>query len=305
MKLLSAYLFPVFLAGSLSLQAGQILFRAVASGDIEKIKGEIAAGESIDDLDENGWTPLMWAIQNEQRHVVRWLLENGARTDIRSKLSVSKIPKGSTALSLAAFWGQELSIAELLRAKANPEDRDANGRTPLEIATSYKWYPCMARLQGKSPLRLPEGYTSAKQLTLEDVFILLDSQIYNSQPFLKSVQAALAKALEARKIRHFIFIVDPLDPDSGKAYRERLAEFKPRFVLDWMETAGTVRTTIEGWSRYITEFHVDLSLAGNPHPFWSHNLQAFDSSRVYGTGVAFQTSVSELIDHLKTDRLME
>ena len=44
----------------------------------------IEAGAKVDVQDKNRWTPLMWAMTNRHKDIVKLLLDNGASTDVKS-----------------------------------------------------------------------------------------------------------------------------------------------------------------------------------------------------------------------------
>ena len=81
---------------------------AAARGNLERIKGWLYGGSesaprSVNDLDVDGWSLLMWASGGfddvlTERHirVARYLISRGANLDVASRLS------GSTALHLAS-----------------------------------------------------------------------------------------------------------------------------------------------------------------------------------------------------------
>lgn len=82
----------------------------------------------IDDPDVDGWTPLMWAIQNGPACVLSLLATGRVRIDRRDE-------NGRTALFLAVRWGHSVEVARvLLHHGADPETRDDDGQTPLDAA---------------------------------------------------------------------------------------------------------------------------------------------------------------------------
>jgi calmodulin len=108
------------------------LHRACAEGDIERIealclgKGENRA--EIDERDDMGWTPLMWAVEGRELDAAAFLVEQGCKVTLKNS-------DGRTALHMAAADGQA-RMAGLLLAKhpAAANTGDKYGDTPLLMA---------------------------------------------------------------------------------------------------------------------------------------------------------------------------
>ncbi len=69
------------------------LCNAIIKGDIETVKSFVTYGEDINEL-SNGATPLIWAIRYNKVEIVKFLLEKGAKQDLKDD-------KGFTALQHA------------------------------------------------------------------------------------------------------------------------------------------------------------------------------------------------------------
>lgn len=102
------------------------LRQAALDGETETIKSLLAQGVSINAADERGWTALRGAVYVENAQVVKFLLDNKADPNIRTK------DDGTTALHQAAL-GDDIEIVKaLLKAGADPNIRDSfSGMTPL------------------------------------------------------------------------------------------------------------------------------------------------------------------------------
>ena len=86
-------------------------------------------GRQVNACDSRGWTPLMWAVEYENRGMVELFIE---QEDF--KLG-TVIKDGHTVLSFAAELGREDAVKLLLdRRDVDPNSRDSNGRTPLSLA---------------------------------------------------------------------------------------------------------------------------------------------------------------------------
>ncbi|KAI7773216.1 ankyrin repeat protein [Diaporthe eres] len=82
----------------------------------------------IDDPDVDGWTPLMWSVQNGPGCASTLLATGRVEVDRRDD-------DGKTALSLAVQWGHSVEVIRvLLHYGADPETTDNNGLTPLNVA---------------------------------------------------------------------------------------------------------------------------------------------------------------------------
>jgi ankyrin repeat protein len=105
------------------------LHHVAASGTAEEALELIRAGADPGLSDKDGFTPLHFAAQQENVPVVRVLLEHGAPVDAVNKY-------GNAPLWTAVFGssgGGEI-IGLLRAAGADPHQRNAAGRTPLELA---------------------------------------------------------------------------------------------------------------------------------------------------------------------------
>ena len=93
------------------------LVEAVASGDIDAVKGYIAEGADVDTEDKNEETVLEIACREGHKEIVKLLLENGAGMRL--------------ALHFAASYAQVDIIGILLDRGADINARDSGEVTPL------------------------------------------------------------------------------------------------------------------------------------------------------------------------------
>ena len=112
---------------------------AASEGDLETVKawldgGGALASRSVNDLDVDGWSLLLWAsggydeiLTEEHVELARYLVSRGARLDVASRFS------GSTALHYACSSGgaspEYVSVLVAAGAQVNAEDED--GMRPL------------------------------------------------------------------------------------------------------------------------------------------------------------------------------
>ena len=94
-------------------------------GNTEIVQKLIEDGADIEIKDKkNGSTPLLWACQNGHTHVVKTLLEKGANVKAASFLK-------KTALHFASQSGQVNLVETLLKEGLHINAKDNDGTTPL------------------------------------------------------------------------------------------------------------------------------------------------------------------------------
>eukprot|EP01118_Nematostelium_gracile_P000052 TRINITY_DN1004_c0_g1_i1.p1 TRINITY_DN1004_c0_g1~~TRINITY_DN1004_c0_g1_i1.p1 ORF type:complete len:290 (-),score=60.77 TRINITY_DN1004_c0_g1_i1:147-1016(-) len=96
----------------------------------------VVENADYDDLnvrDENGNTPLMWAVFNENENMIQRLIEQGAAVNMQNYV-------GETALYLAAARGLDRICTFLLQSGSNSNFSNLDGITPLHIASANENY---------------------------------------------------------------------------------------------------------------------------------------------------------------------
>ena len=108
------------------------LYDAIEQEDLGQINELISLGADLNYRDNNGWTPLMWAVLNNRGiNVVSLLLDH--KTDIHKK-----DPFKMSVILWAAAFNNHLDVMEFLLQKgAKLEDRDKDEWTPLMKALRY------------------------------------------------------------------------------------------------------------------------------------------------------------------------
>jgi ankyrin repeat protein len=111
------------------------LHYAARDGDVEKVRGELAAGAEVNAADVNGWTPLHFAAQAQAAPVVQLLLQRGA--DVHATDA-----HGNTPLSRAvfAYTNDPATIAALRAAGADPLKKNKHGVSPVSLARTIANY---------------------------------------------------------------------------------------------------------------------------------------------------------------------
>ena len=128
-------------AASDSLGGETPLIRAITEGDVAMVTALIEAGANVDlpSKGPQGWTPLMFAHDNPV--MLARLLAAGADVSLGTSLGMTRppsgdstLPRGETALHLAAAAGNVAAVRMLLEAGAEVEARTEDGRAPLDYA---------------------------------------------------------------------------------------------------------------------------------------------------------------------------
>lgn len=107
---------------------------AATVGDLDQVKHGLAIGADLDGLGEKwtGWTALHAAADNQQAHVVKWLLDQGADKD---KITLDYCEY--TALHLAVSKTDYETVKYLLDAGVDTEKYTASdGLAPLHMAAA-------------------------------------------------------------------------------------------------------------------------------------------------------------------------
>ena len=127
------------------------LMNAAHSGNLDAAKALVAAGANVNAKEAGrGQTALMWAAATQNPEIVKLLIAHGADVSVRDRVDTirsdfpvaigaagapARIPLGgTTALLLAARQGGRESVAALLDAKANINDRVGSDGTSVLIA---------------------------------------------------------------------------------------------------------------------------------------------------------------------------
>jgi len=102
------------------------LMMAALRGAVDACRLLIERGAQVN---REGWTPLHYAASGPSAEAVKLLIASGARID-------SPSPNGTTALMMAARYGNEDSVLALLAAKADPGLRNERAMSAADFARS-------------------------------------------------------------------------------------------------------------------------------------------------------------------------
>lgn len=112
-----------------ALGSGKILLAAIRARRVDSATALLDAGADVNELDDEGRTPLMLAAASGQTDIAGALLRHLSQTNVADKL-------GRTALWYAAAAGNAQMTDSLIGDAAAVEQADASGATPLLCAAA-------------------------------------------------------------------------------------------------------------------------------------------------------------------------
>lgn len=139
---------------------------------VDAVRAALTAGGDLNQRDQSGWTPLMWAALECRAEIVTLLLTRGAGVSFRAQADATDfLRNGQTAILVASgcfiahrraglaperhmppgYAAYELAAAgkmvhQLIAHGANVNDTDIEGRTPLMMAAMQGWSDAVAEL---------------------------------------------------------------------------------------------------------------------------------------------------------------
>lgn len=105
------------------------LTTAVINRQAKELNKLIRMHADPDVVDSNGWTPLLYAVMNNDREIVRLLLKSKCNVNFKTK-------DGDSALSLAVAFMRPLTARILLERGADPNRTGPGGLYPVFQAAS-------------------------------------------------------------------------------------------------------------------------------------------------------------------------
>ncbi len=115
---------------------------ACARGPLSVVEALVVAGANPAALEQEGWTPLMWAAENKHANIVTFLLQQPAVKATIDAVSTSNY----TALSRASYNGHLSIVQLLLNAGADPTI-PAGQHSPLNRAITQRHHDVAALLR--------------------------------------------------------------------------------------------------------------------------------------------------------------
>ncbi|MFC1563532.1 ankyrin repeat domain-containing protein [candidate division KSB1 bacterium] len=113
---------------SISLSYSQTIHEAAEKGDLPKLQAMISADKKkVNEPDEKGYYPVVFAAKRTHWDIVKYMIENGARVNAYG-------PDGNTAIYCAAIHDNPDMIEYLIERGADIEAKNWLGYTPLHVA---------------------------------------------------------------------------------------------------------------------------------------------------------------------------
>jgi len=125
-KLILPVFLPLLLISN-TLQAASALAELIKAGNRDGAMEMIRAGADVNMPQDDGTTPLHWAVYQVDQELVASLLRNEANPNISNNF-------GATPLSEAVRVANADLVAMLLNAGANPDQANDDNQTPLMLA---------------------------------------------------------------------------------------------------------------------------------------------------------------------------
>ena len=166
------------------------LMDAAHRGDKQAFQAALAAGDKLTDVDESGWTPLMYAASSYGNSPLSEIVKEGVDVNARSKrgetaLMASAVTgmadedlvnagaevnavnvDGMTALMLLVQHGNPDEVETLLKAGADARMMDSKGRTALDYLNAAN---CGSPIfHEKDPRWMTVGYSKCNALDHDD-----------------------------------------------------------------------------------------------------------------------------------------
>ncbi len=129
-------LFCLAIAAGTAYAETNDLHRAAKIGDIEAVTELLKKPDTkvtVNAVDENGFTPLMYASIIGDVSIIEMLLDNGADVNAQNQ-------SGATALMLAAKYNHMKTCKMLVQSGANAKLQTTNRQTAVSIASQYGNY---------------------------------------------------------------------------------------------------------------------------------------------------------------------
>ena len=108
------------------------LHKACNKGDIEAVKQHLAAGADVNDKDDNGWSPLLFASGEGHIELSEFLIAKGADLNVKAGH-----PEMSPLHAAAGENHKEITALLIIKA-ADVNLKNDDGETPLDWAEEEK-----------------------------------------------------------------------------------------------------------------------------------------------------------------------
>ena len=201
---------------------GELLHRAVRTGDLVEVKRLIGDGTPVDVRDALGSTPLLDAAWTGQTEIADYLIAHGADVNARHAEA------GATPLQYAVLTGRAKMTRLLLTAGASLGSEYRDGQSLLHVAAARGYVPVIDLLvEAKADMQALDANGNTP----------LDSAVLHNQPFAvnellqRHANASYVHPLTGRGALHeacmrgFANLVQPLiDAGADPTARDRFGE---------------------------------------------------------------------------------
>jgi ankyrin repeat protein len=178
--LITAMVLPALAgAADLSLQ--------IRDGDRQAALAAVNAGADVNALQDDGSSPLLWAVYSVDRELAQELLRRGADPDVRNAFGAAPLYE---AIDL-----QDLALVNLLlESGADPDLANEDNQTPLMLAARAGSLPIVAAL-------LKAGAKVNERETLREQSALMWAIAANSSGMVDLLPFPHAKSRSGRHVR--------------------------------------------------------------------------------------------------------
>lgn len=150
MKTTKAVLLLILLAGLAACTSSATkLSRDAIDGNLASVKKRVKSADDINQFDKWGWTPLHWAVYYRSLPITKFLLENGADSNLQTTEAYGSMRSGSTPLMIAAYYGLQDFAEVLLKHGAKTDITDDTGMTAIDFARRYQYREVTELLENK------------------------------------------------------------------------------------------------------------------------------------------------------------
>ena len=134
---------PAKIGKEFNPQTDRALRDAIAKGDIESLKRQLASGVDVNLKAARGWTPLHNSVDSDDKEIVELLIKNGA--DVNATHN-----GGGTPLHWAARKGHKEIVELLISNGANVNAQDEDEGTPLFYTSNPEIVDLIRKHGGKT-----------------------------------------------------------------------------------------------------------------------------------------------------------
>ena len=153
MKFFYFFIFICFSFYLFSQDLNKDLIKSSKEGDYDKVVNLISNGADVNYIGEFRWTPLMWAVRNNYKNIVEYLLKNGAILDLKgSAKDVASIARENGFDNLSKLLLSQQAIYNNIEEESDEKTKDYLIRTPILSLKDQKglaYFRVFAKVENK------------------------------------------------------------------------------------------------------------------------------------------------------------